>query len=92
MTHYPNPSSVQTFEKEQCAYCDLCFTKNQGRLSLAEFPGEVFHLHCLKLFKDDNKALYDKKLPVSNSKEKTKEVKRKLYTKGKRKNSKALSM
>ena len=97
MTHYPNPSKVKTFEEETCAYCQLVFAANQGRCSATEFPGEVFHVHCLKLFKDDNEAIYhgDKdQLPIKQPAKEAEEapIERKIYTQGKRKNAKALSV
>lgn len=96
MKNYPNPSTLKTFEEEECAYCSLKFTRNQGRCSTAEFPGEVFHVHCVKLFKDDNEAIYhgdESTVDVRESEAPKKEpLLREIFTKGKKKNAKALSV
>ena len=94
MTHYPNPNAVKLFNEERCAYCDLTFMPKHGRCSIVSFPGEVFHSHCVKLVQNDYEAMSHEELPVGQPVKETKEspIERKIFTKGKRKNAKALSM
>lgn len=85
------------FNNSICYYCNKGFFPQQGRAWTNDFPDKLFHPKCLQELRKDPTKNVIQKSPLNPllrpTKEKPPKVPpRKIYTKGKKANFKAISV
>jgi hypothetical protein len=86
---------LKLFKNQTCSMCGMAFVKGQGKCITADFPDDYMHAHCMKIFKEEQKAYnYEQTNEIQSPVEEVNEevLNREIYTKGKRANAKNLSV